>query len=323
MARTVEQAATGPSPAAEIPESGVAYLDGEFVPFAEAKVSLAAHALNYGTGVFEGIRGYWNDAASELYLFRAHEHYVRMERSCRLLRVELPETPPGLVEVTRELLRRNAFRSDVYVRPLAFKAGRVMKVALAGIRDGLGLYAFPVGAYLPVDGVKAAIVSWRRIADNAVPARGKLSGAYINTALAVDEANLRGADEAIFLTEDGQVSEGGGANVFLVRDGQIVTTPVSADILEGITRDSIMQLARTELRLPVVERPIDRTELYVADEIFFAGTGAQLAPCIAVDGRPVGGGAVGPVAKALGALYFSVARGDDARRPEWRTSVYS
>jgi branched-chain amino acid aminotransferase len=235
--------------------------------------------------------------------------------------MRLPGSPDDLVEITRELLRRNSFRSDVYVRPLAYKAGRVMKVALEGIRDGFALYAFPVGAYLPVDGLKAAVSSWRRVDDNAMPARGKLTGAYINTALAVDEVAGRGADEAIFLTNDGHISEGGGANLFIVRDETLVTTPVTADILEGITRDCLMALAR-ERRLRVVERPIDRTELYVAEEVFFSGTGAQVAPCVSIDGRPVGSGRIGPVAQALAERYFAIARGDDPAHPEWREAVY-
>jgi branched-chain amino acid aminotransferase len=319
MAKTM--AAAGPSPQAEISERGIAYLDGAFVPFGEAKISVAAHVINYGTGVFEGIRAYWNAAQEQLYLFRCREHFERMTNSARLLRVRLPGPPEELVETTRELLRRNDFHTDVYVRPLAYKAGRVMKVALDGIRDGFAMYAFPVGAYLPVDGLKAAVSSWRRISDNSVPARGKLTGAYINTSLAVDDVAARGADEAIFLTEDGHVSEGGGANLFVVRDGALVTTPVSADILEGVTRDCLMALAR-ETGLRVAERAIDRTELYVADEVFFTGTGAQVAPCVAIDGRPVGTGRIGPIAKKLAERYFAAARGDDPAHAEWRVAVY-
>lgn len=320
MAKTIGTAA-GPSPAAEIAETGVAYLDGQYLALAEARISIAAHVVNYGTGIFEGIRAYWNAAHEQLYLFRCREHFERMARSGRLLRIALPGSPDELVAITRELLRRNRFQTDVYVRPLAYKSGRVMKVALAGIRDGFALYAFPVGAYLPVDGLKAAVSSWRRIADNAIPARGKLTGAYLNTSLAVDEANVRGADEAIFLTDDGQVSEGGGANLFIVRAGELVATPVTADILEGVTRDCVLTLAR-EAGLSVVERPIDRTELYVADEVLFTGTGAQIAPCVSIDGRAVGSGKVGPVARTLAERYFAVARGDEAAHPEWRTAVY-
>ena len=322
MASTVEQrlkevAAVGQ----EIAETGVAYLDGAFVPLADAKVSIATHALQYGTAVFEGIRAYWNPTQEQLYAFRLREHYERMADSVRILRVALPADPQGLADITIELLKKNGFRSDVYIRPLAFKAARSVKVALAGLRDGFGIYSFPLGAYLPTGGLAARTASWRRTSDDAIPARGKLTGAYINTALAVDEAHDYEADEAIFLTADGHVSEGGGANLFMVRDGVLVTPPVTADILEGITRDSILVLAQ-ELGIPALERTIDRTELYVADEVFFCGTGAQVAPCVEIDRRVIGDGAIGAITKRIGDLYFSLARGDDKRHPEWRTAVY-
>ncbi len=311
---------TPSGPANEIPETGTAYLDGAFVPFADAKVSIATHALQYGTGVFEGIRAYWNPTQERLYVFRLREHFERMTRSCRIVRIELPGGPDALSAIVVELLKRNAFKSDVYIRPLAYKAARVVKVALHGVRDGFGIYAFPMGGYLSTGGLAAHTTSWRRISDEAIPARAKVTGAYINTALAVDEAAEHGAEEAIFLTSGGHVSEGGGSNLYMVRDGALITPPVTDDILEGITRQTIVALAK-ELKIAVVERQIDRTELFVADELFFCGTGAQVAPCVKVDGRPVGDGAIGPVAKAIGDLYFAIARGDDARHAEWRTEV--
>ena len=310
-----------PGPASEIPETGFAYLDGAFVPFADAKVSLATHALQYGTGVFEGIRAYWSAKDSQLYVFRLREHFERMERSCRIVRIGLPGDADALSAVVLELLRRNEFKSDVYIRPLAFKAARVVKVALHGLRDGFGIYAFAMGGYLSTAGLVAHTSSWRRISDEAIPARAKVSGAYINTALATDEAAEHGAEEAIFLTGDGHVSEGGGSNLFMVRDGALVTPPVTDDILEGITRRTVATLAR-DLGIPFTQRSIDRTELFVADEIFFCGTGAQVAPCVKVDGRAVGTGAIGPVAKAIGDRYFAIARGDDPSHPEWRSAVY-
>jgi branched-chain amino acid aminotransferase len=322
MASTVEQrlkevAAVGQ----EIAETVIAYLDGRFTPLSDAKVSIATHALQYGTGVFEGIRAYWNPAQEQLYVFRLREHFERMERSVRIVRIALPGDPDSLSAIALELIRKNDFKSDVYVRPLAFKAARSVKVALHGLRDGFGMYAFPLGAYLPTGGLAARTVSWRRTSDEAIPARGKITGAYINTALAVDEAQDYEADEAIFLTADGHVSEGGGANLFMMRGGALVTPPVTADILEGITRDSILQLA-AELGILVEERQIDRTELYVAEEVFFCGTGAQVAPCVKIDGRAVGDGVIGPVAKKINDLYLGIARGDDTRHPEWRTAVY-
>jgi branched-chain amino acid aminotransferase len=305
----------------EILETGIAYLDGKFTPLGDAKVSIATHALQYGTGVFEGIRAYWNPAQEQLFVFRLREHFERMARSVRIMRIALPGDPDALCEITLELLRKNGFKNDVYIRPLAFKAARSVKVALQGLRDGFGMYAFPLGGYLPTGGLAARTSSWRRTSDDAIPARGKLTGAYINTALAVDEAHDFEADEAIFLTADGHVSEGGGSNLFMVRDGALVTPPVTDDILEGITRESILQIA-AELGILVQERQIDRTELYVADEVFFCGTGAQVAPCVKVDGRDVGKGEIGPVAKKIGEVYFAIAHGDDKRHAEWRTAVY-
>ena len=316
----IEAPNAAPAPTTEIPLSGVAYLDGEFVPFADANVSIATHALQYGTGVFEGIRAYWNVSRGQLYVFRLREHFERMSRSCRILRIALPGDADFLSGVVLELLKRNDFRSDVYVRPLAFKAARVIKVALHGVRDGFGVYAFPLGDYLSTGGLAARTSSWRRISDDSIPARGKVTGAYVNTALAVDEASDAGAEEAIFLTASGHVSEGGGSNLFMVRDGTLVTPPVTDDILEGITRLTILELA-AELGYPVAERQIDRTELYVADEVFFCGTGAQVAPVVTVDGRPVGGGRIGPIARAIGDRYLAIARGDDPAHADWRTLV--
>ncbi len=311
----------GPAPGSEIAETGVAYFDEAFVPLGEAKVSIATHALQYGTAVFEGIRGYWNERQEQLYVFRLREHFERMARSCRIMRIDLPGDPDELSAIVVELLRRNAFRSDVYVRPLAYKAARVVKVALHGLRDGFGIYAFPLGDYLPTGGLAARTASWRRISDEAIPARGKITGAYVNTALAVDEAVEFGADEAIFLTSDGHVSEGGGSNLFMVRDGELVTPCVTEEILEGITRETLVTIAR-EAGYRVVERKIDRTELFIADEVFFCGTGAQVAPCVRVDNRTVGDGRIGPVARALGERYSALAHGDDAAHPEWRTAAY-
>jgi branched-chain amino acid aminotransferase len=315
--RMKETAALG----TEIPETGWAYQDGVFKRLADAHVSLATHALNYGTGVFEGIRAYWNATQEQLYVFRLREHFERMRDNCRLLRIELPGDSAMLSEVTLELLRKNEFRTDVYIRPLAYKAARSIKVALHDLRSGFGMFAFPIGAYLPTSGLAARTATWRRTSDDAIPARGKLTGAYINTALAVDEAHDFEADEAIFLTADGHVSEGGGANLFMVRDGALITPPVTDDILEGITRDSILEIA-AELGILVQERQIDRTELYVAEEVFFCGTGAQVAPCVKIDGRVIGEGMIGPVAKKIGEVYFGIAHGDDKRHAEWRTAVY-
>ena len=311
-----------PAGAPEIAEDGWAFHEGEFIRLADAKVSIATHAFNYGTGIFEGIRAYWNADEGQLHVFRLRDHFVRMSASCRLLRIALPGDPDDLAALTVELLRRNAPRRDMYVRPLAYKAARSIKVALSDLRPGFSMFCFPLGDYLSTTGLAARTSSWHRVSDNAIPPRGKITGAYVNTALAVEDAHVAGAEEAIFLTRDGHVSEGGSANLFMVRDHVLVTPPVSDDILEGITRDTILRLAREQLELPVQVRSIDRTELYLADEVFFCGTGAQVAPCVRIDDRPVGDGSIGKVATALSSLYTGVARGQDDRYAEWRTPIY-
>ena len=322
MTSVRERTAATPALGLEISEDGWAYQDGEFKRLGDAKVSLATHALNYGTGIFEGIRAYWNAAEEQLYVFRLRDHFARMERSCRILHLTLPGDPDELSAICLELLRRNQMRTDAYVRPLAYKAARSIKVALTGLRDGFGMFTFPLGDYVSTTGLSARTSSWRRISDDSIPARGKITGVYVNTALAVEEAHSADAEEAIFLTRDGHVSEGGSANLFMVREDTLFTPPVSDDILEGITRDSLMRVAREQLGLRVVERSIDRTELYVADELFFCGTGAQVAPCVRVDARPVGTGSIGPVAVALAAAYAAITHDGDAQYPEWRTPVY-
>ena len=296
------------------------YHDGEMVKMGDVRLSPATHALNYGTGVFEGIRAYWNESRGTLQVLKLREHYERFEKSCRMLRIDLPNTVDELCDITLEILKKNAPRQDTYIRPLAYKSATSVGVNLLG-ESQLSIFTVPMGNYVELTGLKACVSSWRRTADNAIPARAKCTGSYVNTALAVDEAHRGGYDDAIFLTQDGQVSEASAANIFLVRKGGIVTPPVTADILEGITRDAIMELADKELGISVVERDVDRTELYAADEVFFSGTGFQIAPVVEVDGRPIGTGEMGPVAERLQSLYFDAARGDNEDYADWTIPV--
>src|ERR687883_1153098 len=284
------------------------YHGGELVRMADVRLSPATHALNYGTGVFEGIRAYWSEERGTLQVLKLREHYERFEKSCRLLRIDLPATVDELCDITLEILRRNSPRVDTYIRPLAFKAVESVGVNLKGESE-LSIFTVPMGNYVELTGLRVCVSSWRRTPDNAIPARAKCTGSYVNTALAVDEAHRAGYDDAIFLTQDGQVSEASAANIFLLRKGELITPPVTADILEGITRDAVMELAEKELGMPVAERDVDRTELYAADEVFLTGTGFQIAPVTEIDGRPVGDGQIGPVSKRLQELYFKAARG--------------
>ncbi|MCU0226230.1 MAG: branched-chain amino acid transaminase, partial [Bryobacterales bacterium] len=295
---------------------------GRFCRLEDANVNILTHALHYGTGVFEGIRAYWNEAEQDLFLVRAEEHFARWKRNCGILRIHIPESPYELARIAAEVCRRNHFRTDLYLRPLAWKASPRLGVQPDDV-DATTIIALPFGAYLPSEnGIHAGVVSWRRIEDNAIPGRAKICGAYVNSALAGDEARRNGFDEAIFLSEDGHVAEGAACNLFLLRNGKLCTPPSTDNILEGITRDCIMTLARRELGLDVVERSLDRSELYICDELFFTGTAVELAPITRVDHRPVGDGVVGPVASRLRTLYMDAVRGELPAYTHWVNPVY-
>jgi branched-chain amino acid aminotransferase len=300
---------------------GHAYFEGSIVPFSEARVSVATHALNYGTACFEGIRGYWNEDQQQLYLLKLPEHYRRFLKSTQLLKMRLGETVESLSEVTREIIRRNGHRGDVYVRPLAYKASGMIKVDLHSPKDAVTIFAVPMGDYARTDGLRMTVSSWRRISDNSVPARAKITGAYINTALAAEDAQAAGYDDCLLLTEDGHIAEASAANFLMVQDGLVVTPPVTDDILVGITRSAVMELAR-DRGLQVVERSIDRTEVYQAEEAFLCGTGVQVAPIIEIDGRPIGSGRPGPITSNLQDAYFRAVRGNDPRYLHWCTPVF-
>ncbi len=291
------------------------FMHGEFLPAERGVISVRAHGFAYGTGCFEGIRGYWNEQEEQVYIFRAREHYERLLRSCKVLQMTLPYTAEQMVELTSELVRRNEQRQDVYIRPVVYKTDEIVGVKLHGLQDDLIITSEPQGNYIDLTGMRCGVSSWRRVDDNAIPARAKICGAYVNSAFAKSEAVQNGFDEAIMLTHEGHVSEGSAENIFLVVNGELITPAPSENILLGITRDTIMELARRELGIITRERQIDRTELYSADEIFMCGTGAQIAPVIEVDRRPIGTGSVGPISNALQQMYFEIVRG---KRPEYR-----
>jgi branched-chain amino acid aminotransferase len=300
-----------------------AFFQGEFVAIEDAKVSIMTHALNYGTGCFEGIRAYWNEEDKELYVFRLPEHFERMHRSCRILRINLPYSAQELCEITVELLRREGHRQDVYIRPLAYKASEVIGVRLHDLEDAFAMFALPFGRYLEKEeGAHVCISSWRRVDDNATPARAKITGAYINSAFSKTDAVLAGYDEALVLTDTGHISEGSAENFFMVRNGSLVTPSVTSNILEGITRDTVIQLAAEELGMRTQQRSIDRSEIYVCDEAFLCGTGVQVAAVTQIEHRPIGTGSIGPVVSRLRDLYFDVVRGKKPKYKHWCTPVY-
>ncbi|MGI8643555.1 MAG: branched-chain amino acid transaminase [Thermomicrobiales bacterium] len=298
-----------------------AFFEGNIVPFSEAKVSIGTHALQYGTGAFAGIRGYLDADGETINIFRLREHTARLLRSAKLLRAELPFDRDSLAETIVELAERNAPTGDVYFRPFVYKPAIELTPRLRGLGDELAIYMLAMGEYLDTtEGVRAIVSSWKRVADNAIPSRGKLTGSYVNSAFAKDEAQEKGGDEALLLNEQGKVAEGSGCNFFMVRDGVLTTPPISADILEGITRRTFMKLAEDE-GIAIEQREIDRSELYIADEAFFCGTGVQISPIVAIDGRSIGSGKPGEISTTLRDLFFDVVRGKSSRYADWLTPV--
>ena len=303
---------------------GVAYLGGEFVPLADAKISIMTHAFNYGTGTFEGIRGYWNAAEEQMYLFRLREHFERLHNSARILAINLAFGVDELEDICIQILRRSGFRGDTYIRPIAYKSGLGIGVNMAGVPDDFLMYCQPMGNYIDIDrGIRCCLSSWRRSGDNAIPPRAKVTGAYINAALAKHEAVVNGYDEAIMLAENGNVSEGSAENLFIIKNRTLITPAVTDSVLEGITRATLIEIARTELGVPTIERTVQRTELYTADEVFLCGTGAQVSPVVEIDKRSIGAGEGGPLTLALQQAYCDVVRGVNRAYSAWLRPVYT
>jgi len=300
-----------------------AYFGGKIVPYAEAKVGVLTHALNYGTAAFGGMRAYWNKEEEQLNLFRPSDHYRRFLNSAKLLMMEFEQTPEDLTQSTLDLLRAEGYRCNVYVRPLAYKADEVIGVKLHGLRDELSIVAIPFERYVTNDeNAHVTFSSWRRVDDNMIPARGKISGAYANSAFIKSDAVLSGFDEALVLNQDGHISEGSAMNIFMLRNGVMVTPPITDNILEGITRRTAIELLREELGIPVVERPIDRTEVYLCDEFFMTGTAAQITAVTRVDHRPIGSGEMGPVTTQLKRVFEEVIYARHPGYRNWNLPVY-
>lgn len=300
-----------------------AYFQGKIVPYSDAKVGVLTHGLNYGTAVFGGIRGYWNKDKEELYVFRPADHYHRLLNSAKMMNMEFSYTIEDLVAITVDLLREDNYHRDVYIRPLAYKADESIGVKLHDLTDELTIVAIPFDRYVANDtNAHVTFSSWRRIDDNAIPARGKISGAYANSAFIKSDALRAGFDEALVLTNEGHVSEGSAMNIFMVRDDLVITPPVTENILEGITRRTVIELVQSELGLEVLERPIDRTEIYICDEFFMTGTAAQVTAVTQVDHRPIGSGQMGSITSQLRNLFDDVVRGRISRYQQWNVPVY-
>jgi branched-chain amino acid aminotransferase len=300
-----------------------AYFEGKIVPIEEAKISVMTHAFNYGTGVFGGLRGYWNADEEQLFIFRSNDHFERFIQSASILRIQLPHSPAEFTSILCDLLRAEGFRENCYIRPLAYKSSEMIGVRLHDVDDAFTMFAMPFGLYVENDeGAHVGFSGWRRVNDNAIPARGKITGAYANSALIKSDAVLAGYDEALVLTEEGHLSEASAANIFVIRKGVVYTPPVQSDVLEGIVRRSAIELMRNELGLDVVERNIDHSEVYVSDEVFLTGTGVQVTAVTKVEHRPIGDGKMGPVTRQLRDLFFDVVAGRVPKYRDWLTPVY-
>ena len=299
-----------------------AFFEGKIIPLADAKVNIATHGFLYGTAVFGGMRSYWNEEKKCLFVFRPYDHFRRLLHSARMMAMQTSYDEESLIQLTLDLLRTDNWKQDIYMRPTFYKADLGIGVKLHDLKDEFCMFVMAYEPYVKNDpNAHATISSWRRIDDNVIPARGKVAGAYANSALIKTDANRSGFDEALVLDNNGHVSEGSAMNIFMVRDGVVVTPPVTDNILEGITRKSVMELAHKELGLDVVERSIDRTEVFIAEEMFMTGTAAQIIAVTKIDHRPVGAGVMGPITTKLRAMYEDILRGKINRYQHWNVAV--
>jgi branched-chain amino acid aminotransferase len=299
-----------------------AFFEGKIVPFEDAKISVATQALHYGTGAFGGLRGYWNDEKKKLFVFRPFDHYRRLLNSGRIMNMVIPYDEEGLIQITLDLIRTEGWQTDIYIRPFIYKADLGIGVRIHDLKDELTIFSMPFKLYVKNDtNAHVTVSSWRRIDDNMIPARGKISGAYVNSALIKTDAVRSGFDEALVLNQNGHISEGSAMNIFMVRDGKVFTPPVTDNILEGITRRTVMELAQKELGLQLVERSIDRTELFICDELFMTGSAAQVVAITKVDHREVGNGKMGPVTGKLREVFDEVVRANNPKYVHWNVEV--
>lgn len=299
------------------------YLNGEYVDIAKASIPVRTHAFLYGTAVFEGIRAYWNEEEKQLYVFRAKEHYERLQRSAKIMYMESPYTVEEYCKITVDLLKKNNYKEDAYMRPTLYKSAQKVGPGLFDNPDSFMIISNKMGDYIDTSkGLSVCVSSWRRNSDNAIPPRAKVAGSYANAALIKTDAHNAGFDDAVVLDEQGQVTEGSAMNLFLIQNGKLVTTMKTDNILVGVTRNTIIELAKDVLGLEVEERAIDRTELYISDEAFYCGTGAQVSPIVEIDHRKLGDGNVGPIAKDLQKLYFDVVKGKVPKYKKWCMPVY-
>ncbi|MBN8203119.1 branched-chain amino acid transaminase [Bacillus sp. NTK034] len=294
---------------------------GEILDESKVSVSIRNKGLNYGLGCFEGIRAYWNEYQKQLFIFRIWDHYKRLNESGNSLHIQVPYTPIQLIKWTIQLLRQNNVREDVYIRPMCFKGANTLRPDLTDPFNRVTIYCTAF-EYKPKPALKVCVSSWSRTGNNMIPPQAKSTGNYLNSGLATTDALLNGFDEAIFLTDEGNVSEGPGENIFIVKNNRLITPPISDNILAGITRDTVIQIAKNHLFLSVSEHSLSRTELYSADEVFFTGTAIEIKPIINIDHRKIGKGIEGDLTKKIRFHYENIVRGNNPHYLSYCTPVY-
>jgi len=298
------------------------FFEGKIIPLKDANINVRTHAFNYGTGVFGGIRGYWNEEKNNLYVFRLKDHFKRIQNSAKILQMKLDYSIDELIDITIEIIQKGGWKQNIYIRPLLYKSELELSPRLHNVKDSFTEYVIPLNDYMDTQkGLSACISSWVRIHDNQIPTKAKATGGYINSALAKSEALQNGFDEAIFLDIHGNVSEGSAENLFLVKDKTLITPDLNSSVLEGITRKSIIHLAK-ELGIKVKERKVSRVELYTADELFFVGTGVQVAWISSLDNRKISKGKVGPISNKIQTEFFNIVKGRNSDYKNWLTPVY-
>ncbi len=304
-------------------EQEFVFIDGEYIEADKATIPVRNHAFLYGTSIFEGIRAYYNAEENQMYAFRVKEHMERILKSGKIMHMSCKYSADELCDIAKEILRKNNYKTDAYLRPQIYKSALKIGPGLLDNPDSLLMFTIPLGNYFESDkGLNVCVSNWRRSDDNSIPPRAKVTGNYANTALIITDAKLAGFDDAIVLSHDGHVTEGSAMNLFLVQDGKLITSNTTDNILVGITRNTIMEIAKEEFGIETIEREIDRTELYISDEAFFCGTGAQVTPISSIDHRPISDGEVGPITKKLQKLYFDVVKGKVEKYKKWCTPIY-
>lgn len=303
-------------------ESKYAFFNGKIIDINDANINIRSTVLHYGIGLFEGIRCYWNDKEKKGYLFRVMEHYNRMIKNAKIIAMNIRYNAEELTAFTIELLKKEDFRQDAYVRPLGYYASKNILEKLNSKDYGFCIFSFPMKSILDDEkGLNVCVSSWTRLNDNMTAPRGKITGSYVNICLVNYEAKTNGYDDGIILNQSGQVTEGAGQNIAIIRNGKIISPPVYDDILEGITLDSVTEIAEKEIGAKLVRRSIDRTELYIADEVFYLGTGAQITPIVSIDKRMIGDGKPGKYTRQLQNIYFDIVRGENSKYIKWLTPV--